>query len=92
MQQITNHAQTRLQQRGIPEAIVDSLFEYGREIHDHKGATILFFDKQVRQLLRESLSYQVLRKLESHFDTYAVLDRDGAVITIGHRTKRINRY
>jgi hypothetical protein len=92
MQQITNHAQTRLQQRGIPEIIVDSLLEYGREIHDHRGATILYFDKHVRQLLRDSLSHQSLRNLESHLDTYAVLDRDGAVITVGHRTKRINRY
>ena len=95
MQQITNHAQARLQQRGIPEIIVDSLLEYGREVHDHRGSTILYFDSrtklQLEQLLRHSLSHQTLGSLESHLDAYVVLGRDGAVVTVGHRTKRINR-
>ncbi len=68
MQQITNHAQTRLQQRGIPEVIVDSLLEYGREIHDHRGASILYFDMHARPFLRDTLSHQPLMNLESHFE------------------------
>lgn len=95
MQSITNHAQTRLQQRGIPETVVDTLLEYGREVHDHRGSTILYFDSRTRlqlpHLLRHTLSHQAPSGLESHLDAYVVLSRDGAVVTIGHRTKRINR-
>ena len=37
---LTTHARVRMQQRGIPEAALDVLLEYGREAHDHHGAVI----------------------------------------------------
>lgn len=92
MLQITSHAETRMQQRGIREAIVASLIEYGREIHDHRGTTILYFDKRTRQALRRSVGHTVPPDLECHLDTYAIVGRDGAIVTVGHRTKRFNRF
>lgn len=92
MHGMTTHAQTRLQQRGIPEAVVSTLLEYGREAHDHKGSTIVYFDKRARRQMKHSVEQQSMRCIESHLDAYAVLSRDGSIVTVGHRTKRINRY
>ena len=42
------HAAARMQQRGIREDLVDLLLRYGREEHDHRGGTIIYFDKVAR--------------------------------------------
>ena len=48
------HAVARMQQRGIREDAVDLLFRYGREEHDHRGRTIIYFDKAaLRRMKRE---------------------------------------
>lgn len=89
--QITNHARTRLQQRGIPMPVLDCLLAFGRKVHDHHGAEILFFDHRARNQIRRSYGEDDFKRLESKLDTYAVIGSDGAVMTVGHRTKRINR-
>ncbi len=88
---ISHHAQARLQQRGIPPAVVERLLDFGRETYDHRGGTILFFDHQARKTLRRVES-DAFRQIESHLDTYLVLGEDGVVVTVGHRTQRINRH
>jgi hypothetical protein len=30
--------------------------------------------------------------MESHLDAYAVIGMDGAIVTVGHRTRRINHH
>ena len=90
--QLTEHARTRLQQRGIPAPVLDCLLAYGRKVHDHRGGEIIFFDHQSRAELRRERGEAVFKKLESKLDAYAVLAPDGAVVTVGHRTKRINRH
>jgi hypothetical protein len=32
------------------------------------------------------------KRIESHLDAYAVVADTGEVITVGHRTRRINRH
>ena len=64
----TDHARTRMQQRGIPAAAVDLLINYGRFAPAGRGCEIVY-----------------LRK------TYAILGADGAIVTVGHRTRRIPR-
>ena len=64
----TEHARTRMQQRGIPPAAVDLLINYGRFAPAGRGCEIVFFKK-----------------------TYAILGADGAIVTVGHRTRRIPR-
>ncbi len=92
MLSITHHAQARLQQRGIPTLIVESLFEFGRHAHDHRGKTILFFDHRTRNTLRRQITHDAYKHIESHLNTFAVLSADGAIVTVGHRTQRINRH
>lgn len=88
---LTDHANARLKQRGIPRAILDRLLSYGRKVHDHHGAEVVFFDRRARQLLRDVCGTGEFIKIEPKLDTYAVVGGDGVVITVGQRTKRINR-
>jgi Domain of unknown function (DUF4258) len=64
----TEHARTRMQQRGIPATAVDLLLEYGKTAPAGRGCEIVFLDK-----------------------TYAILGANGAIVTVGHRTRRIPR-
>jgi hypothetical protein len=89
---ITKHAQTRLQQRGISPLVVENLLDFGRQMHDHRGGTLLYFDHRTRRRLQRQLPAENYRRLEPHLDAFAVLGSDGAIVTVGHRTRRINRH
>lgn len=90
--QLTNHARARLQQRAIPMPVLDCLMSYGKKVHDHRGGEILFFDRQARHQLRRTFGNDGFKRLETKLDTYAVIGTDGAVVTVGHRTRRIVRH
>ena len=86
----TEHARTRMQQRGIPAAAVDLLISYGRSAPAGDGCELLFFDKAARsRLFRDDPG--AAREAERLCRTYAVLGSDGAVLTVGHRYRRIPR-
>jgi hypothetical protein len=89
---LTEHARVRLQQRGIPESVLEWLIAYGSTVHDHRGGELVFFDHRARNRLRRALDAAVLKKIEPKLDTYAVVTGGNNVITVGHRTKRINRH
>ena len=76
---LTRHAQVRMQQRGIDATVLDDLLAYGRAVHDHHGAEIVFFD------------YAARRRLGKRLAAYAVIGPDGEVRTVGHRFRRIRR-
>ena len=86
----TDHARARMQQRGISAAAIDVLLNYGRSSHDHQGCELVYFDKATRaRLARDNPA--ALRKAQRVCRTYAVLGPDGAVLTVGHRYRRIPR-
>jgi hypothetical protein len=87
---LTIHARARMRQRAIGADVLDRLFEFGREAFDHRGhAVILYFDKKSRRRLARA---EPARKdLERLARCYAVVSGDGAVITVGHRRRRIGR-
>lgn len=87
---MTRHATKRMQQRGIRERVLPLLFEYGEEEYDHHGTMMLYFNKRSRQRLSKAMPQDELKRLSSALNAYAVLDKDGAVVTVGHRTQRIN--
>jgi hypothetical protein len=86
----TQHARVRLQQRGIPRDVVQELLDFGREIHNHRGSSVLFFDRQARERLRGAQGNAAYRRLESHLNTFAVIGKQGQIVTVGHRTHRVN--
>lgn len=92
MLQITHHAQTRLQQRGIPAHIVEILLEFGHCVHDHRGGTILYCNHESRHRLRQQIPSESYKQIESHLGTYAIVSSNGVIVTVGHRTQRIQRH
>ncbi|MEJ1959686.1 MAG: hypothetical protein WDM70_09945 [Nitrosomonadales bacterium] len=89
---MSNHAQIRQQQRGIPQVVVDWLLELGTSEHTHDGAELLYFDKTARKRLNRYLGGGPLfSHAEEFLDSYAVVF-NGKVVTVGHRYKRINRH
>ena len=68
-----------------------NLLDFGRRCHDHHGATIVFFDHRARNALARRVDAAEFRRIEPHFDTYAVIAADGDIVTVGHRTRRIRR-
>ena len=88
---LTKHANQRMQQRRIPPMVIDWLIGYGACEHDHRGAEIRYFDKKARRKLNSDIGGQVVKRLEDFLNSYLVLGSNGHVITVGHRTHRINR-
>lgn len=74
----TDHARARMQQRGIRTATLEALLDYGRSVPAGQGCELVFFDKAARKAARFPR-------------TYAVVGRDGAVVTVGHRYRRVSR-
>jgi len=89
---LTCHAAKRLQQRGIQGNVLELLLEYGKQEYDHRGTRTLYFNKQARQKVSKAVSGNELKHLRKVFGTYAVVDSDDCVLTVGHRTHRINRH
>lgn len=85
---MTTHAQTRIQQRGIPAQAVDAILSYGRRKRHH-GADVYFLDKPSRKRLAYSMGQKVYSKLERSLNSYLVVSDDGAIITAAHRLQRL---
>lgn len=49
----TEHAAVQIQQRGIPPLVVDLLLQFGRREHDHRGAEIVYFDRNSRSRIEK---------------------------------------
>ena len=86
---ISTHAQTRIQQRGIPPLIVDWLMEFGAVKYTH-GARKRFFDKKARNRLAQAVGDEVVNRLGSLLNVY-VVEADETLVTAGHRLRRVKR-
>ena len=90
--EVSSHARARMQQRGIKPDLLQLLAAYGAKEHDHRGSELRYFNKAARRRLRNAEGPEVYRAIESKLDVYAVIARDGCVVTVGHRDKRIARH
>jgi hypothetical protein len=88
---LTEHARTRAQRRGIHPDELDALLTYGRRIHDHLDGLIYTFDEEGLNQLRQDAPRTLWKRLQSHRSIYVVTNADGRVITTGHRYKRLVR-
>jgi len=84
----TDHALIRMQQRGIRPEVVETVLELGETEHDHHGGTIYYVSRAV---IDRAKSPSLRRILEEGRKVYAVVAQDCAVVTVGHRIKRILR-
>jgi hypothetical protein len=87
----TRHAGARLQQRAIPPILLDWLIAYGARAPAGDGCERIYFDKQGHRRLQRDLGLWAYGRLETKLDTYAVVNRDGTVVTAGYRVKRVTR-
>jgi hypothetical protein len=88
---VTRHATCRLQQRGIPEDVLPLLMQFGACEYDKRGAKLVYLTHKGRQRLRQTLGEARYGRLEHALDVYVVVGVGGGVLTVGHRTRRINR-
>ena len=88
--ELSHHARTRTQQRAIPPMLIDLLTQFGSTEPAGDGASKMFFDKTARRRVK-AYAGPLAGLLDEHLDVYAVVARDGRVITAAHRTKRIKR-
>lgn len=90
-QGLTRHASERLQQRAIPPLVIDLLKRFGTAERSN-GAETIFFDKAARRRLEHYVGGpRSMRHLEPLLGFKMVVGDNGSVVTVAHRTKRINR-
>ena len=91
MELLTDHARTRMQQRGIRPQMVEALLEFGcvRHLHNN-GCEIVFFDKKAKARLAR-VNPVAAGEAEKLTRTYAIMGSNGVVITVGHRFRRVER-
>jgi hypothetical protein len=86
---VTAHARARMQQRGIRSDVLGALLAFGSERHlGGQRCDIAFFDKKARKRLAKG-NPDAVREAEKFIRTYAILGADGAVVTVGHRFRRV---
>ena len=90
-QALSPHARVRMQQRGIPQQVVESLLQCGRVQHDSHGGRIVFFDRSAWQRACERGFGGMLREAGRYRRAYLVLGDNGMVRTVSHRYRRIKR-
>ena len=87
---LTSHAEIRMQQRGIPPLVVDWLQDYGAITYDKHGCAFRYFDKRSRRRLAKAVGKHPFNRMAGCLDTYLV-EKGGAVLTVGHRFRRIRK-
>ena len=87
---MTKHAQDRQQQRGVPPIIIDLLQLHGSVEHVGKDTTTYYFDKAARRKV-QAYAGRLWRSLEEFSDYYLVTGREGKIITVAPRNKKIRR-
>ena len=87
---LTEHARARMQQRGISSFAIEELLQFGREYHDRHGGVILCFDRGARRRLLRAGGRRC-GGVEYPRNVYLV-ETDGVIATVGHRTRRLPRY
>ena len=68
--------------------MLDVLLDHGTSCPAGNGAEIVFLPRWTRMELAGRIGSASCDRLA---DTYAVVSADGAVITVGHRTRRLPR-
>jgi hypothetical protein len=88
----TQHAAARARQRAIPPFVEFLLDEFGERLYDGRGGIRVFFTRRSIRRMEHSFGRRPVAKMSEYFSVYRVDDsRDGITITIGHRSKRMNR-
>jgi len=82
---------TQMQQRGIRSDVLEALLDFGSARYLHfRGREVVFFDKKAKKRLAKA-EPAAAREADRLQRTYAIIASDGAVITVGHRFRRVRK-
>lgn len=85
----SNHALSRSKQRCIPLEIVDFLYDYGEIIPNGGGNELVCIQNKISRKLAAEKVRNSSSLNEKHLDCYIISSRDGCIITLGHKLRRI---
>ena len=83
---LTKHTEVRIQQRCIPELVLDLLLQYGEVEHQHGGTDLVYFKSKNFIKARKHLE-NMLKEFDKMKDTYLVRskqDENDVIITSGY--------
>lgn len=87
----TMHAETRIQQRGIPPMVIDLLMQFGSASRCG-GAERFMFDKLALKRLRRHLGGdRGLKLIDRWLKVYAVIGDNGQLVTAAHKHSHFYR-
>lgn len=92
MERLSQHAATRMQQRGIPQTALERLLEYGRLQYDHRGGAIVFLDKAARRRLARDLKNSALARSSGKPKNYPLPCTSGGGLGWGQLEKHLDAY
>jgi hypothetical protein len=87
----THHARVRMQQRGIDAEKLDLLMAYGRASHDHRGHVLIHMDRRALKAALKARGHGAAPALDRVRGIFAVVGKDGVIVTVGHRYRRLRR-
>ena len=83
----SKHASIRMQQRGIPRHVVESILLYGSKRRISGGAVARYIPKKAFRHLAQSVPRSEYQALSQSKNVYLVVSND-VIITAGHRTRK----
>lgn len=84
------HGRDRMQQRSIPEQVIDLIITFGSWTRRH-GADVFFMTKEARSDVRRHLGSTLYAVIERKLDAYVVVSDCSSVITVGYRLQHMRR-
>lgn len=85
--QLTEHASARASQRGIPKAIIETIYMFGSERHAPGGAVRLTLDDASIHLAADGNARRQTQ-LERYRDTYLIVGDEGRICTVARKRRR----
>ncbi len=81
---MTSHALCRLQQRSIPQAVVDALLDFGERRPAGSGAMSVYFTKRTWRKFNSYVGAAV-KGFERYRSCYVIEASDGTIVTAAFR-------
>jgi hypothetical protein len=78
---ISSHARIRMRRQGMTEAVLQGMLESGRVEQGCHGDKTVYFDSQ--SVATQAAVNRKAANSSPFYGAYAVLDKDGEVITVG---------
>lgn len=88
---LSHHAQQRLQQRAIPALVIEILLDHGVVEHSKRGLEMLYLTKKGKHAAMMQMKAAGMRHSDHYLNAFLIESSDGNIVTVGHRTKKINR-